>query len=228
MESKEKQEIIDKVQKLLALTNSSFEGESLAAKKKAAELMAKYSISMMDLSSEEKIQKAFIRAEVKMANGEMMWEGSLSVGTSKAFDCLVVRINHGTHWAIAFLGVESDIELATYFYKYLRRTIGQMTLVFSKNKKERDDYGRGIVNTVSNRLAELYKMRNEASPDCRDLVVVKQKGLEQYVKQQFPGGLTKGRQRSVGRSFENGCEDGKKVNLSRPIKTGQQSKQVGG
>ncbi len=103
-----------------------------------------------------------------------------------------------------------------------------MTLAFSKNKKEKDDYGIGIVTTVSNRLAELYRMRNEVSSNCRDLVIVKQKGLDQFIKSQFPGGLTKGRQRSLGRSYENGCIDGKKVNLSRPIKNGQQSKQLGG
>jgi len=227
MESKEKQEIIDKVQKLLALTNSSFEGEARAAKQKAAELMARYSISMMDLSSEEKVKKAFVRVEVKMVNGRAIWEGSLCVGTSKAFDCAVVRIDHGTHFAICFLGTESDVELATYFYKYLRRTVGQMSVAFSSKKIEQDDYGRGIVQTVSERLEELYRMRNEVNSDCRDLVIVKQKGLEVFVKEHFPR-LINGKNRAVGRSFVNGKEDGKKVNLCRPVRGNEQSKQIGG
>jgi hypothetical protein len=87
-------------------------------------------------------------------------------------------------------------------------------------EEARRNYCFGLVQTISERLEELYKKKEEFIPsDCRALVVVRKSDLEDYLKKMFPNlrhlraSSLKG---DVG-AYKRGLADGKDVNLSRPI-----------
>jgi hypothetical protein len=125
-------------------------------------------------------------------------------------------------WQIAFVGTKNDLEIAVFFFKYLRRTLFAMAkLRYPKDvHSARRNYCYGLVVTIGERLEELYQKREEFIPsDCKALVVVKKDGLQKYYDQQFPGRVSSRRTRLKGDlgAYHNGKSDGKNVNLSRPI-----------
>lgn len=242
---KRKEAIISKIMKLMELGNeekntNAHERES--ASRMAAKLMADYSIDFIDLKNNKiKDNDPFVTITIDgSAEQRVDFEGSLAHNIAKAFDCKMVNQTGYDHiWRLIFVGSKHDLEIAVYFFKFLRRTLYAMSSlnVTRESLKQANPYlGRkitekyieearrnycfGLVQTISERLEELYKKKEEFIPsDCRALVVVRKSDLEDYLKKMFPNlrhlraSSLKG---DVG-AYKRGLADGKDVNLSRPI-----------
>lgn len=241
-----KDEIITKVLKLLELGNeekNSNPHEREMATRKAAELMAEYSIDFAELRNGNKpTQEDFIKIDVDGTEQvKVDYESRLAHLISKVFDCKIVNRNVDTHWTICFIGMKQDLEISIFFFKHLRRTVHSMATMYLRNdcpplsRWEQFDVKRnyclGMVETIRERLEELYKKREEILPSsCRDLMIVKHGSLEKAVDLFFPRRTDSHLSPISGdfRSFYVGKEDGKKVNLSRPIEgSGKAAAQIG-
>ena len=221
-----KEDIIAKIMKLLELGNedrNSNPNEREVASRKAAKMMADYAIDIADLRSSKPKEDTFVTIEVDGSSEVRVdYESSLANAIATAFDCKIINSNRNYHWQIMFCGTKHDLEIAIFFFKHLRRTLsGMARLHFPKDVNHaRRNYCFGMVSTISQRLTDLYKKREEFIPsDCTALVIVKKQGLEKYFDQQFPD-------RKVGRrttlrgdasAYHRGKEDGRTINLSRPI-----------
>ena len=249
-----KEEIISKIMKLLELSNeekNSNPHEREAASRKAAEMMAAWTIDFAELRSSKPSDDAFVTYEVDGSEDRKVdFESALAGSIARAFDCKIINTWAKTlahQWVIAFVGSKHDLEIAVYFFKHIRRTMYAMSVknvtvetVRPRNGRRstgtdvnmaRRNYCFGMVESISVRMEDLYKKREEFIPsDCRALVVVKKQGLEKYFNQQYPN-RTSGRRTSLRgdlAAFGKGQEDGKRVNLSRPISSNnQQSAQIG-
>ena len=221
----EKQSMIDKVMKLLELgktENGGYSPEQQAANEMAAKLMAKYALDFSDLRGSKK-GFTFDRQQVdpldEIYSG---WESALASCIARAFDSSVIinKGRRGDPWYLTFMGTKTDLEISIFFYRHLRRTIGRKAEIGFRLKRDRETYAYGMVDTISERLQDLYQRRNAVMDDdsCA-LVVVKNDGLSKYVKDQFPN-LRKGRSKSLkgsAESYRQGQSDGSKVGLSRPV-----------
>jgi hypothetical protein len=249
-----KEEIISKIMKLLALGSSEKNDnphERETASRMAAKLMAEYAIDFAELRSSKPSEDAFVTYEVDGSEDRKIdFESALAGSIARAFDCKIINTWTKTYpstWIIAFVGSKHDLEIAVYFFKHIRRTMYAMSVknvtvetVRPRNGRRatrtdvnmaRRNYCFGMVETISTRMEDLYKKREEFIPsDCRALVVVKKQGLERYFNQQYPNRV-KGRRTTLQgdlAAFGKGVEDGKHVNLSRPISSNnQQSTQIG-
>lgn len=249
-----KEEIISKIMKLLALGSSEKNDnphERETASRMAAKLMAEWSIDFAELRSSKPSEDAFVTYEVSGSEDRKVdFESSLAGSIARAFDCKIINtwtksLDH--RWVIAFVGSKHDLEISVYFFKHIRRTMYAMSIknvtvetVRPRNGRRaagtdvnmaRRNYCFGMVETISTRMEDLYKKREEFIPsDCRALVIVKKQGLEKYFNQQYPNRVS-GRRTSLRgdlTAFGKGQEDGKRVNLSRPISSNnQQSAQIG-
>ena len=224
--SKEKkQELVERVMKLLALGDADKNDnphERENAQRLAAKLMAEYSLDFIDLKTHSKKEDLFARFDVPGAEGvKVNWEFSLAGSVAKVFDCNLVG-SHLKGWDLCFMGTKSDLEIAVFFFKYLRRTVGRMAEVKYSKIQERNNYAFGMTITLKDRLDDLFKRRDEFIPsDCRDLMVLKKDDLQKFQKEQFP--RTHQTHFSIGKdaaSYNRGREDGHRVNLSRPIGNG--------
>lgn len=249
-----KEAIISKIMKLMELGNeekNTNPHEREAASRMAAKLMADYSIDFIDLKNNKIKDDPFITITIDgSAEQRVDYEGSLAHNIAKAFDCKMINQTGYDHiWRLIFVGSKHDLEIAIYFFKFLRRTLYAMSSmnVTRESLKQSNPYlGRkitakyieearrnycfGLVQTISERLEELYKKKEEFIPaDCRDLVVVRKDDLDKFLKSQFPN-LRHIRATSlkgdVG-AYKKGLADGKNVNLSRPISnTGTSAAQI--
>jgi hypothetical protein len=235
--------------------------ERESANKKAAELMAKWGIDYVDLKNNKPKDDTFITLDVDGSSEQKVdYEAALAYAIAKAFDCKIVNTfkwGSGDQaftriWRLCFLGSKHDVEIVVYFFKFLRRTLGTMAIksVTKESIKEANPYlGRkvtaayveqarrnycfGMVNTIDERLQELYMKREEFIPsDCKAVMVVKKDAVEQFMRDKFPN-LRYGRAVSLKgdmASFHKGKADGQRVNLSRPIDNnhGTPATQLGG
>jgi len=249
-----KEEIVAKIMKLMELGNKEknsnpFERE--AATKKAAAMMAEYCIDFAELRSAKPSEDAFVTYEVDGSEDRKVdFESALAGSIARAFDCKIINTWTKTYpstWIIAFVGSKHDLEISVYFFKHIRRTMYAMSVknvtadaVRPKRgiratgtdvRMARRNYCYGMVETISARMEDLYKKREEFIPsDCRALVVVKKQGLEKFFNQQYPNRVA-GRRTSLRgdlAAFAAGKVDGQRVNLSRPIgNENRQSAQIG-
>jgi hypothetical protein len=246
MEDK-KNAIIDKIMKLMELGNeekNTNPHERESAMKMAAKLMADYSIDFIDLKSNKPADDTFITLDVEGSSEEKVdYEASLANSIARAFDCRLVNTyeykDFARIWKMCFIGSKHDIEIVVYFFKFLRRTLGTMSIknVTRESIKEADPYKAkriteqyikqarhnycyGMVNSIDERLQELYAKREEFIPaDSRALMVVKKDDVEKFMKEKFPNlrySKAVSLKGDMG-AFRQGKADGKKVNLSRPI-----------
>jgi hypothetical protein len=230
-EQLDKNVLIEKIQKILSLANgTNFGPEAETAKRKAGELMAAYAVSMSEvLNTKQSSEEAFIRIDIDgTSDKKVNWESALAFSIAKAFDSRTVNtgLNKWEHWKIAFIGMKSDLELSIHFFKFLRRTVGQMSDRTFSNKSDKMTYAYSLAVELGRRLEEIYKIRNEISPECRDLVVVKNSGVEKTMKDIFPH-LTYSKPTLNGShaSWEKGRQDAQRVSLVRPITGGNSNYQ---
>lgn len=224
-----KLEIIDKIMKLLNLgdeTRNSNPHERDLAAKKAAQLMAEYSIDFIDLKEGKAKSYSFMKEEVQgYGFHENTWEAILASGVARIMDCKVITRDwrHEEGWYIIFVGTKSDIELAVFFFKYLRRTINRMAEVSSTKKASRDSYCYGMILTIKQRLEELFRQKEELIPsNCRDLVIIKKDDLNEAFKEMFPN-TRRSHLRTSNKDYHayvKGLEDGKNIPLNRPLPNG--------
>jgi hypothetical protein len=233
MDEKKKKEMIERIMKLLALGDENKNDnphERENAQRLAAKLMAEFSLSFVDLKTNSKKEDLFARFDVEGAEGvKVNWEFSLAGSVAKVLDCKVIG-SQSQSWKLCFMGTKTDLEVSIFFFKYLRRTVGVMSERRYPQIRERNNYAFGMVMTLKDRLEELFAKREEFIPsDCKDLMVVKNDDLQKYVKQEFP--RIKHSHFNIGKdahSYNRGREDGKKVNLSRPISNGSiKTQQIG-
>ena len=251
MEEK-KEAIIAKIMKLMELGNAeqnSNPHERNAAMKMAAKLMADYSIDFIDLKNNKPKGEAFVTMEVDgSVDVRVDYEGALAQAIVRAFDCKMIHSNHNHYWQMIFVGSKHDIEIAVYFFKFLRRTLyamanknvtkesltpcllGKITAAYLREAKR--NYCFGMVETINDRLQELYIKREEFIPsNCKALVIVRKDDLEKFYQEKFPNShKLRGRAlRGDMNAYHKGGEDGHSVNLSRPISsTEKPTTQLGG
>lgn len=98
---KDKKEVIEKIKKLLALSNSSNEHEAALAASHAQRLLSEHNLAMTDVEARKEAEVAD-KVETDAAKTLPKWVWELLWGVQKAFDCQVVHKGIGK---IVFIGV---------------------------------------------------------------------------------------------------------------------------
>ena len=247
----EKQRQINIILKCLALGDedrNTSDAQRQVAQQKAAELMAKWGLDFADLRTMKPKADAFIRVDIDGSQSTKVdWESNLAGNIARAFDGEVVNINSSIYWQLSFLGAKTDIEIVVFFFEFLRRTIPVMSrrvineqwirenlrqfhITPKMIREEQRTYCFGMVKEIGIRLMQLYKQREAFIPaDCKALMVVKKDGIAEFVKDQFPR-LRSGRPislRGSNAAYGAGKEDGRRVNLNRPIEGGLNRGSIG-
>lgn len=215
----EKQKVIDWVQKLMtkAMHPNTPKHEVEACERKAAELMARYKISMSKTIQNETSKGEFSgmeREEVGfIIGGRSDWGYYLGLRIAETFDCEMIALKYNQ--SVCFLGYRDDVDTCKWFFDYLQIEIYLWAEKYSKLVKKQNSYAHGMVAEVGKRLKSLYKRVEEIIPsDCRALVVVKKEKVANYFKSEFPRVRKSRATQKNYDDFSQGMRDGKKLDLS--------------
>lgn len=243
MTNEHRDAIIAKIMKCLELGSEKNPNlnERKLAQEKAAKLMADYEVDFIDLKKGTKKEEVIIETRMEaMYPKDNGWEGMLANEIAKAFDgkCFLSTNWSGSH-AICFVGHKADMEIVTFFFTFLRRTVENMSKIYIRRRIddglrhdkriEQDTYKRGMVATIGTRLEAIYKQKMEMmSADTTALVVYKKDLVEEHLKKYKFQKAKEQRNRGSFASWAAGQNDGKGINLNRPLaNNGKQSPQLG-
>ena len=223
----ERKKLIERVQKLLALSESPNQHEAELAAARASELMEKYQIDMAEaaLTDAKKLDVEVEYYDVPGLRMKYAWVVNLTWAAARLFDCEIMdpRTLHRTQ--VMIIGYRDDIELAKSVFEYLYNSWNRIVLrdlgrakaevaVFGRRftPKNTMDYklghGTGFANALFNRANELARKRHQdvaaASETGTALVAVKDTG----VKDKLVDLGAKNFSRKVSRGDSGGRNDG--------------------
>ncbi len=219
----EKKEIIRKIKGLLELAaNDPESNESKLAAERAGILQAKYNIQYLAEDSKD-IDGIVKETTPVFMSKNVTWSHILITGIAVNFDCQAIKkvgaYKGDNSYEFAIVGYKHDVEIAMYYFKFLRTMIAKKGEDQFKKLKERKAYQTGFCHAVIKRLQEMNKTK-EAHTDVKtkDLVVVKKNDVLKAYQQHFPNKKKNYSNAKLDpHAYHKGMNDGKNASLSRPI-----------
>jgi hypothetical protein len=206
--------VIEKIQKLLALGESPNQYEAEMALKKAMELMDLHNIEQSDLNIKEEIISG-----VYLEQGRIpAWVKLLSAYVAKFCSCKVLISGGGGGSKIRVWGKKSHQEIFSYTMGYLVEAIDRLTRenANGKGKSYCNSYRQGLTQNLINRIDDMLK-----APEVEEkAIVLRDKNLSEIdqflVKEGFK--IRTERVNVGGQGFDKGLKDGDKIRLSKALK----------
>jgi hypothetical protein len=188
----ENSKIVERIQKLLALSQSSNEHEAALALAKAQALLAEHNLSVAQVQARSGAKPVYLK-EVVNLNSHENWRRELLARIARQNFCRTVLLRHTSMAIIGelvntqavqamYASVVPQLEkLASAWYQVYRYQGGDVPARTWKN-----NFFLGAVVTIGERLVEEQRAFEAASNACRSLVVVKDRDLREAVQGFYP------------------------------------------
>jgi hypothetical protein len=219
--------LIDKIQKLLALSESSNENEAQAAMLKAQQLLIKHKLSIREVK-EFRIYNSEIKDKVsKITFTKAKWKANLASLIANNFGCYYYFKTKGTH-TITFFGREEDVIVCNIVLEYavdcINSVVKKLRYQYIKNgystKGLENDYAIGFIKGMNMKFEEQKQKNKEWG-----LVLVKDSQvIEAYEnkKKGFKGSVnTSTTFQGYSEVYYQGIDDGKSFSISDKV-TGEE------
>jgi hypothetical protein len=236
--SKRGRQCLARVEKLLALSQSSNEHEAALAMQKANELIEKNHIQ--GLGSNHEYRYGFGVIDRKRKRIESYQRRICTILQDFFFVRIVLAslydpLRNDTYKTIELLGTKENVTIAEYCYHFLENRLASLWSLNRQRFKgsartEKNSYYLGLLRGFHQKLEEQRKGKQELQiqPQLGDLVIAEEKRLESFVGMRFP------RLRKVSRSgvkvyggtYEEGVETGKTITFAEGL--AGKSKSFGG
>ncbi len=222
-------DLIQRLQKVRALTDSSVPGEAAAAAAKLQEILLKYNLDMEDIEEDSpSVGDRYVKEDLELGatSGNMInWRRILLSGIARSLMCAAFGYQ-GTP-TMVIVGQKHNIEIVRHFYDYLSYEISRLADVTWERARDRTrEHGRswkssfynGAVDVVVQRLEEKYQQVSQQDSQTRALALRSEKDLDDAVGNLI-GRVRKNtvRQRYSKAGYSRGARAGKKFNLDRPV-----------
>lgn len=245
----ERDKMIAKVQKLLALSQSSNEHEAAAAMERAEAMLREYDLSMSEVEANEQLDQGVVEEKYRVPNLKMkyVWVAVLARAAARLFDgeLLMYRSLHGTE--VAFVGNPGDIPAMKAMFEHLWESWRSFVEVDLREEKKaalevyghrytpgetmkfKQGHGGAFANRIYRRVDEIVQARkSQAAEHSTSHALVVQK--DQMVRDYVSSNSVKSKSRSsagssAGRSA--GSRAGDSVSLGGVV-TGSKTALIGG
>lgn len=210
--------IVDKIQKLLALANSSNEHEAKSASAKANKLLLKHNLSMADIREEE---TEYNYVEVDWYTRRPVISKFVYPILTQFFFIKIVNSQIGKRkFKITFLGEKDNLEIARYMDKFFREAFKNGWELYKHlhglDNSSKQSYYLGFYHGICEQL----KTVKEEVEEETGLVVVEDAGLVKYQQELFKN-LKEGRKTTVNcqdaDAINAGKEQGKNLRIRRAL-----------
>ena len=222
-----RERIIERVRKLLALSNSSNEHEAALAAAHAQRLLAEHNLAMSELELQE---EGAGEAELVVAKTVAKWLSSLFATVANAFDCFPIVTTTQENSRLRFIGVGEDPGVAACTLQFLIKELRRLASGYLCSLELRDDklhptdrqrirtsYLLGGVHGIRQAL---QAQKAQTPTTSKALVPIKDALIQQY-KEEHIGELRTRRSRSstvVSKAFHQGRQDGASLRLHPTMK----------
>ena len=215
-----------KIQKLLARSDSPHEGEAKTALKMAVKLMAKHNVSESDVHSDPIITKVIEHSKVKLTKAE----SKLSFYIAKAFGVYLCyrQGSYGRKCKLLFSGTEGDIEIAVYMFEVLSKKINKQALKWKSESGYTtsyvNEYKYGLSINIGQRMLEAsQESSNEMAGE--GLIHIDDRYSKAKTMYQADNNVNDDkRSQSRGYCMNQGLIDGNDISINRGV-NGEQSQQ---
>lgn len=211
-------QVIDRVRKLLALSQSPHQGEASNAMAKAQELLALHKLSIQDIETTTQIVEE--RVEIGEWYQVKEWKKVLAFAIAKFYHCqaLVSRTT------VFFVGETQDIEVLKEVYAWIQAQIIRLSDDYIKEytgvqdkRRIRNSFFYGCVETIRIRLqANQYDLIRQ-NKDLQAIVHVSGLKVQKWIEGHLPDMSTYEHKPTItSRGFEEGVVAGWDIELGRP------------
>lgn len=170
--------IIEKINKLLALSDQSrnnSEQEAIAASLQVQKLLAKYNLSMTDVTGERKEEE--VEQTVADVGAGRKWKYKLASAIADNFACKSFFVGNTQ---IVFYGYKADVVSARRVFFYLFKVGDRLANQFAKRYREAYGEAEGIYNSFCEGF--ISGVEKELEKQCTALsIVVQPKVIEEWV-----------------------------------------------
>lgn len=222
-----RERIIEKVRKLLALSNSSNEHEAALAAAHAQRLLAEHNLAMSELEVKE---EGAGEAELLVAKTVAKWLSSLFATVANAFDCFPIVTTNQDNSRLRFIGVGEDPGVAACTLQYLIKDLRRLASGYLSNLELRDGKQAAadrqrirtsyLLGGVHGIRQALQNQKAQTPTTSKALVPIKDALIKQY-REERVGELKTRRSRSstvVSEAFHQGRQDGASLQLNPTLK----------
>lgn len=221
--------IVQRVQKLLALSESSNEHEARLAMLKAQEILVKHKLSLKEVKEFKMSNSAIKKKASTVSFTKARWKAQLASLIADNFGCYCYLKTRHTHFVI-FFGREEDVTVCNIVLEYavdcINSSVRKLRYKYSRlghsTKGLENDYAMGFINGL-NKAFEKQKRTNEKWA----LVLLKDKEVvDAYAEIEFTKTIdTNIKFRGFSDEYYQGIEDGKGFSISDKI-TNEESNEV--
>lgn len=217
----DKEKIVDKIKKLLALSKSSNEHEASLAMENANKLLMKHNLEMSDI--EEIDMNDIIESEV-MSGGRMMsWKLNILSSVMELNNCQILLYSQrGGKKTVKAIGKKTSIEVSVSMYDYLIKTMDRIiknTIYDIDVFSFRIGFAYAITQKIKEIITERSKADDAFDQACTALVVVEKALIQKFMNEQHPDVKTKSTKTNFkdSMSFSAGHQAGRNTSLSNQI-----------
>ncbi len=221
--------IIEKVKKLLALSESSNENEAQLAMIKAQEILAKYKLSFKEVKEFKKINSKIIKKVSDITFRRSKWKAELADVIANNFGCYIYFETKRTH-KIVFLGKEEDAMVCNIILEYaidsIESAMRAIKYSYRRNKMSTkgitNDYAMGFIEGLNYRFEKQKQNNREWG-----LVLMRDADVtETYNNMDFRKNLNCDVDFEYSEIYGQGVEDGKKFSISDKVEQGKSDETV--
>lgn len=227
MSTMDKQKVLDKVTKLMALANSpgANTNEAATALRQARTLMSKYNIETEEVRACQ-VEEASVPTQTRRSPSD--WQHSLAATCAAAFDCSHLSYYHPERgYCFKFLGKGIGPDLSAYAYSSLilqlqkarREHVAQQKRCQLKTKRRRGQlFAEGWIGAVASKVREFAGyMDPETQADITAYLSLHHPQLRRF---NITPSEAKGHDRS---SLQAGIQQGQQAQLHRGVGRTQQT-----
>lgn len=164
---KSREEALEKVKKLLRMATDGRgnEHEAEAAARQARAVMLKWQIDeaealATEIEKDEAFGSGFGSANPDSRGGHKFttapnWVGMLSIGVSRAFDCVVDYVRTPEGVKVRYRGLDSDVAVAVWMHEFLCRETWRLSKEFGGGRSVQFAFRQGCATRLQQRLVEM-------------------------------------------------------------------------
>jgi hypothetical protein len=224
--------LLDKLNKILALTTSPVEGEAAAATHKLKQLLTEHNLEMADLEKRGFQQAPGVHEQQHdLGKAAFAWKLDLADMIAEHFYCASVTGRYGRYShnkEVKFVGRPDNVESLTMLYKWLIEQIKAISAQARRDHFVRTNehidplrwqvaFGKGVVDRLEDRLAEIMKRKQDqaAKDSAGALVVHHQAEISDFMEKRY-GWRTDGRETAQQREYREEREADEKLKKEDP------------
>ena len=224
--SQKQKDVIEQVQKLLALSKSENEHEAALALAKAEALLEKYRLDMTAIEMMTGQKEEIIEDTENIVDSENLtkWETELVYRIAQVYGCIAIRHSGEDNLdkTMTIVGRASDIMFVRYFVNYIIIELFRISsnYLYKKRKDYKESWFMGAVTTIIQRVKESQRNTQKAFNNPYAVVTINNRVEESLkkMKELYPNAIWGAEKKQDTKmreeAFELGRRAGNQIKLS--------------